>query len=113
MSTMRKTANSAVLIMILTVGSKLVGFIREMLIAAKFGSGVETDTFFVALTATSLIGSLISATIGTTFVPILSEIETKEGKEGKNLHVNNLINIVMILSGVFVILGVFLCANDC
>ena len=113
MSVKRKTANSAVLIMILTVGSKLVGFIREMLIAAKFGSGVETDTFFVALTATSLIGSLISATIGTTFVPILSEIETKEGKEGKNLHVNNLINIVMILSGVFVILRVFLCANDC
>lgn len=107
MSVKRKTANSAVLIMILTVGSKLVGFIREMLIAAKFGSGVETDTFFVALTATSLIGSLISATIGTTFVPILSEIETKEGKEGKNLHVNNLINIVMILSGVFVILGYF------
>lgn len=107
MSTMRKTANSALLIMILSVGSKLIGFIREMLLAAKFGSGVETDTFFVALTATSLIGSLITATIGTTFIPVLSEIETKEGKEGKNLHVNNLINIVMILSAVFVVVGYF------
>lgn len=40
-----KVTKSALIIMIFTLGSKLLGFIREVLIAAKFGSSMETDTF--------------------------------------------------------------------
>ena len=52
MFNLHKTAKSALIIIIFTLGSKVLGFIREMLIAAKFGSGIETDTFFVAFAAT-------------------------------------------------------------
>ena len=42
----RKAAKSALIIIIFTLGSKLLGFFREVLIAAKFGSGMESDTFY-------------------------------------------------------------------
>ena len=42
-----RTAKSALIIMIFTLGSKFLGFIRETLIAAKFGAGMETDTFLL------------------------------------------------------------------
>lgn len=100
---LNKTTKSALIIIIFTLGSKLLGFIREILIAAKFGSGMETDTFFVALTATNLVVIFLSEAISTTFIPILSEIEIKEGKKGKVEHTNNMINIIFIISIILVI----------
>lgn len=94
MSKTKKAAKSVIIMIIFSFGSKLLGFIREMLIASKFGSGMETDTYLVALTATSLITSLIGAALNTTMIPILSEIESKEGKKGKIEHTNNILDIV-------------------
>lgn len=108
MNNTNKTAKSALIIIILTLGSKLLGFIRETLIAAKFGSGLETDTFFVAIAATGLITSLISNAISTTFIPILSEVEAKEGKNGKIIHANNMLNIMLFISVILLISTWFL-----
>lgn len=98
MTKSNQAAKSALIIMIFTLGSKFLGFIREAMIASKFGSGMQTDTFFVAITATSLITGFITGAISTTFIPILSEIESKEGKESKVGHTNNMINIIFIIS---------------
>lgn len=103
-----KTAQSALIIVVFSLGSKFLGFIRETLIAAKFGSGMETDTFFIALTATGLITTLIINAISTTFIPVLSEIESREGKESKIKHTNNMINIIVCISLILVILSWFL-----
>ncbi len=40
-----KVAKSVMIIMVFTLLSKVLGFIREILIAARFGSGAETDAF--------------------------------------------------------------------
>ncbi|MDR7857533.1 murein biosynthesis integral membrane protein MurJ [Tissierella sp.] len=100
-----KAAKSILIMIIFTLGSKLLGFLREVLIASKFGSGMETDTFFVALTATSLVTGFLSSSISTTFIPILSEIESKEGKKGKIEHTNNMINVIFVISAILVMLG--------
>ena len=103
MSQSKKAAKSVAIIIIFSFGGKLLGFIREMLIGAKFGSGAETDTFFIALTAISLFTSIITKSINTTMIPVLSEVEMNEGKDGKKSHTNNLLNIVSLIS--FVIIG--------
>jgi putative peptidoglycan lipid II flippase len=102
-----KAAKSIFIMIILTIGSKVSGFVREMLIAAKFGSGFETDTFFIALSAIGLFTSIFTLSLNTTVIPIMSDIEKNEGKEGKIHHVNNLQNIVIMISIVVVILGWF------
>lgn len=107
MFTSKKAAKSAIIIIIFTLGSKFLGFIREVLIAAKFGAGMETDTYFIAMTATTLITTFITNAITTTSIPILSEIETKEGREGKINHTNNMINIVLAFSFILVLIGWF------
>ena len=66
---------------------------------------METDAFFVALTATGLATTLIMNAISTTFIPVLSEVESNEGKEGKILHTNNMINIIILVSIILVILA--------
>ncbi|MDR7871373.1 MAG: murein biosynthesis integral membrane protein MurJ [Tissierellaceae bacterium] len=105
MNKSRQVAKSALIIIIFNLVSKFLGFLREVLIASKFGSGVETDTFFVAITATSLITGFLSNAISTTFIPVLSEIESKEGKKGKVEHSNNMVNIIFVVSMILVIIG--------
>lgn len=108
MSKSKKAAKSALIIIIFSFSSKILGFIREQLIAAKFGSDAGTDTFFIALSAISLFTSMITSSINTTMIPVLSEIETKEGKKGKKEHTNNLLNIVILISIVIIIVAWFL-----
>ncbi|MFL2131692.1 murein biosynthesis integral membrane protein MurJ [Ruoffia sp. FAM 20858] len=98
MSQTNKTAKSVLIIMIFTISSKVLGFVREALIAAKFGSGPETDAFFVAMTATSLFSALVSQSLNTTMIPILSEVEVTEKKHGKIKHTNNILNSVVLVS---------------
>ena len=108
MSKSINNVKSTIIIIIFTLGSKLLGFLREVLIASKFGSGVETDTFFIALTATGLVSELIRNSISTTFIPIISEIERNKGKKGKIEHTSNIVNIIIMISIKFVILGLLL-----
>ncbi|HLR35154.1 MAG TPA: murein biosynthesis integral membrane protein MurJ [Tissierellales bacterium] len=108
MSNTKKVAKSAAMIAVLTLISKFLGFIREMLIAYKFGSGYETDTYFVAMTATVLIMSTVGAALNTTLIPIFSEIEEKKGKKHKVKYLNNVLNVVFIITIVLGILGYFL-----
>lgn len=98
-------AKSAILIISFSLVSKVLGFIREALIAAKFGSGVETDTFFIASSAITLFTTMITTSINNTAIPILSEIEYLEGKRGKRQHTSNLINIVSGVSFAIIIVA--------
>lgn len=93
----QRAANSAIIIIIFTLGSKVLGFLRESFIAYRFGSTGETDAFVVALTATSILTRLLGATITTTFIPVLFEINMKEGQEGKLAHTDNLITITALM----------------
>ncbi len=101
-----KKVKSAIIIMIFTLGSKLLGFLREILIASKFGSGMDTDAFFIALTATGLVTGFLSNAISTTLIPIMSEVEFKEGKKSKITNTNNMMNVILFVS--LIVVGIAL-----
>lgn len=103
-----KAAKSVITLIGLGLVSKILGFIREALIAAKFGSDIESDAFFVALTGTTLFTTFLTQAIKTTMIPVLSEIESKEGIKGKNYHTNNLLNLMLIISMLIIFVGWFI-----
>ena len=107
MSNLNKTAKSIITIVVFALGSRLLGFFREALIASNYGSGAGTDAFFIALSAISLFSTLIWETVHTTLIPILSDVEAEEGKEGKLNHLNNFLNSVTAAAIILVIFAFF------
>lgn len=105
MTKKQQLAQSAMMISIFTLISKALGFMREVMIADKFGSGMETDTYFVAMTATVIIVGTLGAALNTTLIPIFSEIGERYGKKGKLGYLNNVLSLVLVITLIMVILG--------
>lgn len=103
----KRAAQSAAMIAVVTLFSKFLGFLREVLIASRFGSGYETDTYFVAMTATVLLMTTIGTALKTTLIPIFSEIEERKGKKRKLKYMNNVFNVIFIITLGLVVIGYF------
>src|SRR5699024_2784282 len=108
MSNLKDSAKSVVTIIVFTLGSKVLGFFREALIASNYGSGAGTDTFFIALSAITLFSTLILQTVNTTLIPILSEVESQEGEKGKLNHLNNFLNTITFVAFLLILIGFFI-----
>ena len=65
-------------IVLLTLGYRALGFIRDIIIAKKFGAGIETDAFFLAQSLPNLIlETLAIGAFSTVLVPMFSEKKIK------------------------------------
>ncbi|MCK4766843.1 MAG: murein biosynthesis integral membrane protein MurJ [Desulfobacula sp.] len=77
---MRKILKNTALISILTFSSRVLGVIRDALIAMYFGTSSQSDSFFIAFRPFDLVRKLFSEGIlGISFVPVFSETLEKEG----------------------------------
>ncbi len=74
---LKKTA----LISVLTFGSRILGVVRDSLIAVCFGASSQSDAFFVAFRPFDLARKLFSEGIlSISFIPVFSETFEKEGQ---------------------------------
>jgi len=63
-------AKSAVIVIALTMASKVLGFGREMVVAALFGATALTDAYNMAVTIPTLLYSGVAAAISSVFIPV-------------------------------------------
>lgn len=101
-----RAAYATILVVVLSLVGKVMGFGREMLIGHYFGAGMENDAFVAALRATSLLSLPISNSIATTFIPMLSRAGEEEGPSSRNYHTNNMMTLASVLALVVVIIGI-------
>src|SRR5262245_66286916 len=72
----------------MTFVSRVLGFIRDMLIARLFGGGLATDAFFVAFRIPNLLRRLFAAgAFSQAFVPVLSVYRIRRGDADTTLLV--------------------------
>jgi len=87
----RALAWSAIIVFLISVGSKLLGFVRDMAIAYFFGAGVENDAFNVAqIVPVSLLGT-IAVSITTIYITMLQQTERTGGREAALRFSNQLL----------------------
>lgn len=78
---MIKAVKDTLSVSALTFVSRLLGMIRDMLIAVVFGVSMHTDAFFIAFRPFDLIRKLFSeGTLNYSFVPVFTRTLTNQGK---------------------------------
>ena len=100
----QKLFKSAAVIGGLTLVSRILGFIRDIVIANFFGAGVSTDAFFIAFKIPNFMRRLFAeGAFSQAFTPVLSEYKTKRDKT----EVKHLVDHVFgSLGGILVIVTV-------
>jgi putative peptidoglycan lipid II flippase len=84
----------------MTFMSRILGFVRDTLIARIFGAGMLTDAFFVAFKIPNLLRRISAeGAFSQAFVPILAEYKNKR----THSETHDLINHVATLMGLFLV----------
>ena len=93
----------------MTLISRVLGFVRDALIARIFGAGLATDAFFVAFRIPNLLRRLFAeGAFAQAFVPILAEYRTREGDEGTRLLVDRTATLLALTLVAVSLLGIAL-----
>ncbi len=99
---MKKTA---IILMIITLLSKILGLVRETTLAYFFPTNsAVANAFLVSQVLPVTIISLFAAGIYTSFIPIYNRIVKKEGREQGDIFTSNINNIMVIIILVFIVI---------
>ncbi len=110
-----KTGNSsqsltfaALILFLATLFSRLLGFMREMVIAHYFGASAQTDAFLVAFIVPGIIANLVSLAVVAALIPVFTEYHIKHGEEEAWKMTSTIINLLLfalILGSLFTALA--------
>lgn len=96
--------NSFIVLTLIIVG-KLLSFLRDIFISAKFGVTYQTDAYFAANNVPSLIFIAFLSSYIVLLIPTYKKIQIQSGDSEANLFVSRLINIFAIIAVSLSILG--------
>ena len=103
---MKTAAQTAILMAVLTLISKLFGFVREMVMANFFGTSFITDAYAMSFTIlTVLFGGIITA-ISTAYMPVYSRINENSGKQAGDGFTSGVLNLLLTVTILISILGI-------
>jgi len=100
-----QVVKAAGIIGIATFSSRILGFIRDMVLARLFGAGAAADAFFVAYRIPNLLRELFAeGSMSAAFIPIFSEYLAKRSKrDAWELASAAFTTLLTILTGVCVL----------
>ncbi|MBU1330571.1 MAG: murein biosynthesis integral membrane protein MurJ [Gammaproteobacteria bacterium] len=91
----------------MTMLSRVLGFVRDTIIARTFGAGVATDAFVVAFKLPNLLRRIFAeGAFSQAFVPILAEYKTQQGDEAARTFVAYVSGLLTLVLAVVTLLGV-------
>ena len=91
----------------MTLVSRILGFVRDTVIARVFGAGLATDAFFVAFRIPNLLRRLFAeGAFSQAFVPILAEYRTRNGAGETKLLVDRVATALSLAVLLVSILGI-------
>ncbi|MCX5778184.1 MAG: murein biosynthesis integral membrane protein MurJ [Elusimicrobia bacterium] len=106
MTTKHKIIKATAVIFLFSVVGKVLGFVREMIIAAQFGTTASTDAYFVGLSGPDFIREIIAGGVLTAvFIPAYAQSLKNKSKEESDRLLSNISSLLMLVLVIAVIAG--------
>ena len=91
----------------LTLVSRILAFVRDVLIARIFGAGMAADAFFVAFRLPNLLRRLFAeGAFSQAFVPIFGEYKNRRSQEETKLLVDHVVSLLAVILFIVTLIGV-------
>ncbi|HRD91799.1 murein biosynthesis integral membrane protein MurJ [Accumulibacter sp.] len=90
----------------MTLLSRVLGFVRDFVIARTFGAGMLTDAFFVAFKLPNLLRRLFAeGAFSQAFVPVLGEYKNRRGIDETRQLVDRVVSLLFLVVLAVTLLG--------
>ena len=91
----------------MTLLSRILGFVRDFVVARTFGAGLATDAFFVAFKLPNLLRRMFAeGAFSQAFVPILGEYKNQRGERETLLLIDHVTSILALVLFAVTAIGV-------
>lgn len=105
----QKIAKAAGLIGLATLSSRILGFIRDMVLARLFGAGMVSDAFFVAYRIPNMLRELFAeGSMSAAFIPVFTETLTRKNREEARRLGSATFSILLITVGIITLLAILI-----
>ncbi len=110
----KSTVKAVSSMMIITLIGKLLGLVREQLLAANYSVGVEATAFITASRIPrTFFDAVFASAISASFIPIFSEYLEKKGKEEAFRLSNIFITMIVLVTCMMTVLGIIFAEPIC
>ncbi|URJ24823.1 murein biosynthesis integral membrane protein MurJ [Candidatus Blochmanniella camponoti] len=93
----------------ITILSRILGFIRDTIMARMFGVSIMTDAFFIAFKLPNLLRRIFAeGAFYQVFLPILSEYQSRESKEEIRVFISRVSALLIVTVTVVVFIGLLI-----
>lgn len=100
-----KMKTTALVLMVLTVLSKILGFGRELALSYTYGASTISDAYIISLSIPSVIYGMLVAGIVAGYIPMYSKLKTQEGKLAADVFTNNVQSLLLFVSTIVLTFG--------
>ena len=91
----------------MTLLSRILGFVRDFVIARAFGAGLASDAFFIAFKLPNLLRRMFAeGAFSQAFVPILGEYRNQRSTDETRLLVDHVASVLLLILFVVTAIGV-------
>src|SRR5262245_29412 len=103
----RQLARSAFVIGLATVTSRILGLVRDQVLAYYFGAGDAMDAFRIAFRLPNVLRDLFAeGAMSAALVPTFTKTMTVDGRQRAWRLGNNAINLMLLATGSIVVAGI-------
>lgn len=103
---MNKIAKATLVLILVTLLAKVLGFARELVLGDIYGATMYSDIYITTMNIPFIIFAIISTAIASSFIPLYYEHNNLENGEQKAIRFsNNVITIILILGFILGLIG--------
>lgn len=93
----QKIKKSAVALIAVSLICKLVGMLRDIVLANYYGTSAVSDAYLIAVSVPTLIFYFVGHSIGTAYLPMYNQVKKNKGEERALSFTNNLTCISLLI----------------
>ena len=94
---MSKAARATVLLMIVTIVSKILGIFRDSVLASAYGTGKYAAVYSTANSISTILFAVIGTALATSLIPLYNKLASEDSTERAMGFLNSVVNLVVIV----------------
>jgi murein biosynthesis integral membrane protein MurJ len=107
MLTTKNTVRTVGFMIFATLAAKILGMVRDILLAGQYGTGMEAVAFLTASRIPLLFFDLgLGAAISSTFIPVFNQYLERGDKDAAVEFSNQFLNIIILVSSFITLIGI-------